>query len=103
VKQFLVGVLLGLLLIALLFVVHPGRADASPQYGSRWTASHGWIVWANNDRPFTIHTKCHWYAGGYWHTSWYIHPYKTLWTTSDAGSWGNRRPQNLRCSYVRAY
>jgi hypothetical protein len=29
VKQFLVGVLLGLLLIALLFVVHPGTASAS--------------------------------------------------------------------------
>lgn len=102
-RAFLVGVLLGLLLVAVLFLVRPGGASASPQYGYRWTAAHGWVVWADNDRYYTIRTKCHWYAGGYWHSSWYIRPFRTVWTTSDAGSWGNRKPQNLRCSYVRAW
>jgi hypothetical protein len=74
---------------------------AGPAFGSRWTYRHGWIVWADNDRPYTIHTRCRWYAGGnYWHTSWWIRPYHKVWTTSDAGSWGNSRPRNLRCSYT---
>jgi hypothetical protein len=103
-KQFLIGVLLGLLLVAVLFIVRPGTAQAAPEYGYRWTSNHGWIVWADNDRYFPIRTRCHWYANGSrWTTNWYIRPFKTVWTTSDEGNWGNRRPQNLRCSFVRAY
>ena len=102
-KQILVGVLLGLLLVALLVIVRPGQAEASPQYGYKWTSNHGWIVWVDNDRYFPIRTTCHWFANGIWHFTHRVPAFGYRWTTSDAGSWGNRRPQNLRCSYVRAY
>jgi hypothetical protein len=75
---------------------------ATPMYGSRFTARHGWIVWADNGLRYPIRTRCHWTAGGYrWSTNWIIYPLGYKWTTSDAGSWGNRRPQGLSCSYVR--
>jgi hypothetical protein len=79
-------------------------AQAVPEYGRLYTDAHGWIVWANNDRYFPIRTRCHWTAGGYrWTTNWRIAPHGFKWTTSDAGSWGNRIPRNLSCSFVRAY
>lgn len=86
---------------AALVLGQAGTAVAVPRYGSRFTAAHGWIVWANNDRFYPIRTRCHWRAGAYWHTSWRIRPGGYAWTTSDAGSWGDNRPIGLRCSYVR--
>jgi hypothetical protein len=77
-------------------------AQAAPQYGYRFTARHGWIVWADNDRFFSIRTRCHWIAGGYrWTTNWVLAPGGFKWTTSDAGSWGDHRPRRLGCSFVR--
>jgi len=32
-----------------------------------------------------------------------IGPYRRMWTTSDAGAWGDARPRNLDCNYRRAY
>lgn len=93
-----------ILVLSLTFGLAPGVAQASPQYGYRWTARHGWIVWLDNDRYFAIRSTCHWYAGGTrWHFSHLIAPFAYRWTTSDAGSWGNNRPRNLSCSYVRAW
>jgi hypothetical protein len=103
-KQFLIGILLGLLLVAVLFIVRPGQAEASPQFGYRWTSNHGWIVWVDNDRYYSIRSTCSWWIGGNrWHFSHIVPAFGYRWTTSDAGSWGDRRPYNLRCSYVRSY
>jgi hypothetical protein len=91
-------------LVALLFVIHPGQANAAPQYGYRFTLTHGYIVWVTNDRYFPIQSTCHWWAGGNrWHFSHLIPAGAYRWTTSDAGSWGDNRPRNLSCSYVRAF
>jgi hypothetical protein len=92
----------GLLSMALLLV--PSVASASPMYwyDSAYTARHGWIVKAGNDSNIhTIRTTCRWYAGGdAWHLSWRIEPNHWYWTSSDAGNYGNFRPQGLNCSYV---
>ena len=90
-------------IIASLVFGQAGPAVAAPNYGYRFTARHGWIVWADNDRIFPIRTRCHWFAGSYWHTRWLLMPNDYAWTTSDAGSWGDRRPRGLSCSYVRVY
>jgi hypothetical protein len=93
--------ILGIVLITSLLALAP-PAQAMPTYGQRFTATHGYIVWAKNDRYFTIRTRCHWTAGGYrWTTNWVLYPGAFKWTTSDAGNWGDRRPRNLGCNYVR--
>jgi hypothetical protein len=80
-------------------------AQARPMYwyAADHTGLHGWIVKAGNDSwTTTIRTSCHWYANGSrWHLSWRIPPRKWYWTTSDAGDWGDAKPQSLSCTYVR--
>jgi hypothetical protein len=97
--------MLVLAVAALLLVGLVPSASAAPAFGSRWTARHGWIVWADNDRAYPIRTRCSWFAGGSrWTTNWRLAAYVGYsWTTSDAGNWGNRRPRNLHCSYRRTY
>jgi hypothetical protein len=76
-------------------------ANVNYTYDSRRTSRHGWIVEAHNYSYYhAIRTSCHWYASGsYWHVSWRLLPRAYKWTTSDAGSWGNRAPRNLSCTY----
>lgn len=87
-------------LIVSLFVLAP-PAQAVPRYGYRYTASHGYIVWNRNDYQGPVRARCHWNAGGYWHTNWLLSNGEFEWTTSDAGNWGNVRPRNLTCTYIR--
>jgi hypothetical protein len=97
IKRFLACILT---VLALMLVAQP--AQAMPTYGSRYTARNGWIVWAKNDRPYYIKSTCRWSASGTaWVSHWRIRPHFTLWTTSDAGNWGDSKPQHLRCTYVR--
>lgn len=91
--------LIGALVLALLVAFVPS-AQAAPRYGQRWTSRNGWIVYVRGDwAPSRV--RCSWWAGGRWTTNWYVPAYDYKWTTSDAGNYGNRRPQNLRCTYVR--
>ena len=77
-------------------------AEATPRYGYRYTASHGYIVWNRNDYQGPVRARCSWYASGSrWTTNWLLSSGEYEWTTSDAGNWGNRRPRNLHCNYVR--
>lgn len=101
-KQFLVGVLLGLLLIALLFVIRPGQADAAPRYGQSFNSRHGHIVWVRGDWAYSrVHCTWNTRNGRSWRFSWLMKPYQYSWTTTDAGSWGNSRAYNLNCTYRR--
>jgi hypothetical protein len=93
-------VLVGLILALTLGTAVP--AQAVPRYGYRFTASHGYIVWNRNDYQGPVRARCHWNAGGSrWTTNWILSNGEFEWTTSDAGNWGNARPRNLACSYVR--
>jgi hypothetical protein len=83
----------------MLFIASP--ASAWPSYESDWNRRHGWIVKVHNDRNYWIRTRCRWWAGSNWTWSVRLPPHYFKWTTSDAGGWGNRRPQNLHCSFVR--
>jgi hypothetical protein len=94
--------IVGLLAVVILMLGAP-QASAMPTYGRDWTARNGWIVWAENDRGYWIKTTCHWWAGSNWTWRIKLPPRDYQWTQSDAGSWGNRKPQNLRCSYTRLY
>ena len=88
-------------LLTSLFVLAP-PAQATPRYGYRYTASHGYIVWNRNDYRGPVRARCSWYtSGGRWTTNWILSNGEYEWTTSDAGNWGNRRPRNLDCNYVR--
>jgi len=77
-------------------------ASAYPvHYGSQDTAAHGWIVFVHNDRAATVHAVCHWNAdGSRWTWKPNVGPDRRVWTTSDAGSWGNHMPRNLVCTYT---
>jgi hypothetical protein len=77
-------------------------ANVNYTYDSRWTTRHGWIVETHNySYSRAIRMRCHWYAGGSsWHVSWRLYPRTNKWTTSDAGSWGDQKPQNLACTYA---
>jgi hypothetical protein len=93
--------LIGIVLITSLLVLAP-PAQATPRYGYRYTAAHGYIVWNRNDYQGPVRARCSWYAQGTrWTTNWFLSSGEYKWTTSDAGNWGNRRPRNLRCNYVR--
>jgi len=93
--------IVGIVTITSLLVLAPS-AQAVPHYGYRYTVSHGYIVWNRNDYLGPVRAKCHWYAGGQgWHTNWVLSNGEFVWTTSDAGNWGNARPHNLDCNYIR--
>jgi hypothetical protein len=98
-KRFII---IGLVTTAVLMLRAP-QASAYPAFGRDWNRRHGWIVWADNDRGYWIRTTCHWYAGRYWTWRIKLPPHWYKWTTSDSGSWGNHKPVNLRCKYVRLY
>jgi hypothetical protein len=97
--------LVTLLGTVMLLGIVPASAQARPMYwyDADHTGLHGWVVTAGNDSwSTTIRTSCHWYANGSrWHLSWRIPPRKWYWTTSDAGNWGDAKPQSLTCTYVR--
>jgi hypothetical protein len=92
--------LIGIVLITSLLALAPST-QAAPRYGYRWTAAHGYIVEVRGDaRPSRY--RCTWTAGGdRWVFAHYLPAYGYQWTTSDAGNWGNARPRNLDCNYVR--
>ena len=93
--------LIGIVLITSLFVLVP-PAQAVPRYGQRYTAAHGYIVWNRNDYQGAIRARCSWYAGNRrWTTNWVLSSGEFEWTTSDAGNFGNNRPRNLDCNYIR--
>jgi hypothetical protein len=78
-----------------------GVASAAPTYGSKHTYYNGYIVWVRGD-SHPSHVNCHWTAGNSsWHFSYNLRPYQYRWTTSDAGSYGDFRPQGLSCTYYR--
>ena len=76
-------------------------AQARPHFGQRYTAANGYIVWVRGDYAYS-RVRCTWWAGREWHSNWLVRPRAYEWTTSDAGNWGNTRPQSLNCTYHRA-
>ena len=97
-KKALIALALGLTLL----IGSAAPAQATPRYGQRWTTRNGYIVWNRNDWQGPVRARCSWTAGGYrWTTNWILSNGEYEWTTSDAGNWGDRRPRNLRCNYVR--
>jgi hypothetical protein len=92
---------LTLALVAGLVLGLAPNAVAAPRYGEKFTGAHGYIVWVRGD-AHASRVKCSWYTGGTrWTLNWYVSPYDYGWTTSDAGKWGDHRPQNLSCIYTR--
>lgn len=88
------------LVVTMMFTLAP-TAQAVVRYDSRFTSRNGWIVIVQNDSRWS-RVRCHWSASGtYWHTNWLMRPFERNWTTSDAGNWGDRRPRNLDCTFVR--
>jgi hypothetical protein len=92
--------LMVLVVVTLLVAVGSAPASAVPRYGSRHTANNGFIVWVRNDAQWS-RVRCTWFAGRRWTLNWRLSPREYNWTTSDAGNWGDRRPQDLECTYRR--
>lgn len=91
--------LIATLLAGLLMFSAVTPAQATVRYGSRLTAAHGWIVEVKNNEPHRIRADCEWWAGHWWHTRWWINAYRSKWTTSDGGDFGDVKPRHLRCHY----
>jgi hypothetical protein len=100
-KRLIVATLMGVTLLTAIGT----PAQAVPRYGSQHTGLHGWTVWASNNMSYPIRSRCTWDADGRsWVASWRLRAWNGYqWTTSDAGGWGDFRPQNLHCTYHRAF
>ena len=76
-------------------------AEATPRYGRDYTSGNGWIVWVRGDAALN-HIRCTWYAGNKsWHVNWLLQAYQYGWAMSDAGKWGDHRPEQLNCTHHR--
>jgi hypothetical protein len=95
-RMIVTAVLAAMLLVGL--VAAP--ASAVPRFGQRYTNAHGYIVWVRNDGLWS-RVHCEWNAGRHWTLNWRLSPREYSWTTSDAGNWGDQRPQDLECTYRR--
>jgi len=92
--------LIGIVVLTSLFVLVPS-AQAAPRYDYKWTAAHGYIVYVVGDAQPSRY-RCTWRADGHsWVFAHYLPAFGRQWTTSDAGNYGNARPRNLDCTYVR--